>query len=122
VASVRIYVGAILQPPTSSRKGGALGGPAPSQIKSAVFALRTRNAYVGLVRRVRNEKVAHKTFVGNLFADHRHLCPARGVNQGRWVYEGSRSLGQGKINVRHLTLVFSCPSPANSLGARQHLA
>ena len=73
-----------------------MGGPGPSHIKSAVFALRTRNAYVGLVRRVRNEKAAHKTFVGKLFADHRHLCPARGVNRGRWVYEGSRSLGQEK--------------------------
>lgn len=73
-----------------------MGGPAPSRIKSAVFALRTRNAHVGLVRRVRNEKVAHKTFVGKIFADHRHLCPAGGVNQGRWVHEGSRSLGQQK--------------------------
>jgi hypothetical protein len=74
-----------------------LGGlPQSHQIRPPVFALRTRNAYVGLVRRVRNEKVAHKIFVGNIFADHRHLWPARGVNRGRWVYEGSRSLGQEK--------------------------
>jgi len=30
---------------------------------------------------------AVKSFVGKMFPDHKHLCPARGVNQGRWVYE-----------------------------------
>jgi hypothetical protein len=24
-----------------------------------------------------------------MFPDHKHLCPARGVNQGRWVYESA---------------------------------
>jgi|SRR5712671_4097153 hypothetical protein len=30
---------------------------------------------------------AVKSFVGKMFPDHKHLCPARRVNQGRWVYE-----------------------------------
>ena len=92
MTSAKIYAEGVLQPPTSSRKGG----PLLVTSNLGVSALRTQNAYGGLVRRVRNEKVAHKTFVGKIFADHRHLCPARGVNRGRWVYEGSRRLGKQK--------------------------
>jgi hypothetical protein len=31
----------------------------------------------------------HKTFVGKIFRDHKHLPAVSGVNQGRWVYEGA---------------------------------
>jgi hypothetical protein len=51
------------------------------------------------------------------------ICAQPGVSTrvGGYMRGAGRS-GRKTLNVRHLTLVFSCPSPVNSLGARQHLA
>jgi hypothetical protein len=117
VTSAKIYAEGVLQPPTSSRKGGPL--LVTSNLPSPLCARRTPTAAwcVGCaMRKLRTKHLSEKYFPAT------DICgqPAVSTRVGGYM-RGAGGSGSKKINAGYLALVFSCPSPVNSLGDRSAL-
>ena len=93
--------------------GGVVDRIDPTQHQPiSLSTLYRRHSWVWFCRRgAAFDIFAHKTFVGKLFCGGKPLCAVFTLDQGRRVYEGSRSLEVRKVETFYLRTPRAPASP-----------